>query len=712
MLKGLKDTLALLIVFLVSIPTIANANTTTTTTTTTTIPENQVVETETFDGGTNGGEQVTDIEVPPTENNLVKIDDTWEYYGGMDNYHMELEYQKHGGSSNDYTFTLPTDHDVYEVGFTIGAMNNEGEVTYNHNDQTTQTNTIDAQSGMDIATMYEEVVYNIYNQVDKFIDSFVITINDWSLVDNVEIKYIGTTTTTLNPLDVQRQANFASYGISETDDERGEREEQEAEVQKQIEIQIVQEAIEVEDNMAITGYAETDAERAEREARTNVVIVVGDEEVTYTEKEQNDGTIERDMERSKNEELYGVALTDEQIERGDLELYDVEEEEIKENFEIIELTEEEIIELEKEIELEAKELELMQEENEMLEELGFVLTEEEFEELSEEERIELEKEFEEYIETIIEIEDYIDELEEFETEIIVIEEDIDLIDIFIDNDLFPPTEDEIEKDLESVQEQLLEEQVELIEEVLTEDITVEEYEEIKEKDIEDLSDEEVELVVEVAEKIIEEIVEIEILEEEIEIIDEEEFEQLSEEEQEKYEEELEEKATELVETLEVEELVTVVEQVTEVGVENLDTASKETIAVVQAVVTEIVEEELTEEQVEVVADVLGFQETDDVEIIATAVATDEIVAQAVNEFVERAVDANVEDFSLADVTTEIAFETLVAGDISVIVDIDFEDIKISEIGSDLTTDTREKAQEVIVPTIIVRIVGFALRKFD
>ena len=724
MLRGLKDTLALLIVFLVSIPTIANANTTTTTTTTTPIPENQVVETETFDGGTNGGEQVTDIEVPPTENNLVKIDDTWEYYGGMDNYHMELEYQKHGGSSNDYTFTLPTDHDVYEVGFTIGAMNNEGEVTYNHNDQTTQTNTIDAQSGMDIATMYEEVVYNIYNQVDKFIDSFVITINDWSLVDNVEIKYIGTTTTTLNPLDVQRQANFASYGISETDNERGEREEQEAEVQQQIEIQIVQEAIEVEDNMAITGYSETDAERAEREARTNVVIVVGDEEVTFTEKEQNDGTIEREMQRAKNEELYGVALTDEQIERGDLELYDVEEEEIEEEFEIIELTEEEIIELEKEIEQEAKELELMQEENEMLEELGFVLTEEEFEELSEEERIKLEKEFEEYIETIIEIEEYIDELEDFETEIIVIEEDINLIDIFIDNDLFPPTEDEIEKDLESVQEQLLQDRVEVIEEVievieeeileevLTEDVTVEEYEEIKEKELEELTEEEVELVVQVAEKIIEEIVEIEVLEEDIEIIDEEEFEQLSEEEQEVYEEELEEKATELVETLEVEELVTVVEQVTEVGVENLDTASKETIAVVQAVVTEIVEEELTEEQVEVVADVLGFEETKDVAIIATAVATDEIVAQAVNEFVERAVDANVENFSLADATTEIAFETLVAGDLSVIVDIDFEDIKLSEIGSDLTTDTREKAQEVIVPTILVRIVGFALRKFD
>ena len=183
----------------------------------------EVVETETFDGGDNGGEQTTDIVVPPTDNSLVKIDNTWDYYGGMDNYHMELEYQKHGGTANDYEFTLPVDHDVYEVGFTIGAMNNEGEVTYTHNDETTQTNTIEAQQGMNIATMFEEVVYSVQDTANKFIDSFVITINDWSLLDNVEIKYedtTTTTTTTLNPFDIQRQANFASYGISETDDER------------------------------------------------------------------------------------------------------------------------------------------------------------------------------------------------------------------------------------------------------------------------------------------------------------------------------------------------------------------------------------------------------------------------------------------------------------------------------------------------------------
>ena len=136
----------------------------------------EVVETETFDGGDNGGEQVTDIVVPPTENNLVKIDNTWDYYGGMDNHHMELEYQKHGGTANDYEFTLPTDHDVYEVGFTIGAMNNEGSVEYTHNDDTTQTNTIDAQQGMNIATMYEEVVYSVQETTNKFIDSLIFLI--------------------------------------------------------------------------------------------------------------------------------------------------------------------------------------------------------------------------------------------------------------------------------------------------------------------------------------------------------------------------------------------------------------------------------------------------------------------------------------------------------------------------------------------------------
>ena len=58
-------------------------------------------------------------------------------------------------------FTLPTEHDVYEVGFTIGAVNNQGSVEYTHNDETTQTNTIDAQSGLNSTTMYEDIVYSV-----------------------------------------------------------------------------------------------------------------------------------------------------------------------------------------------------------------------------------------------------------------------------------------------------------------------------------------------------------------------------------------------------------------------------------------------------------------------------------------------------------------------------------------------------------------------
>ena len=615
----------------------------------------EVEEIETFDDG----EQTTDIVVPPTENNnLVKIDNTWSGSYGMDGHHIELEYMKHGGTSNDYEFTLPTEHDVYEVGFTIGAVNNQGSVEYTHNDETTQTNTIDAQSGLNSTTMYEDIVYSVKETANKFIDSFVITINDWSLVDDISIKYdtTTTTTTTLNPLDVQRQANFASYGISETDEERGIREEEEAIIQQEIIQMEIQEAIEVEDNMAETGYAETDEERAEREARTNVTIIVGDEEVTYTEKEQNDGTIERDQERAKNEELYGVALTDEQIERGDLELYDIEEEEIGEEF---------------------------FEDDDMVLIVADEYEDEEFIEFTEEEleifEFETKEEAEEFIETYLEIEEYIEELDEFETEVIVIEEDIDLIDIFIDNDLFPPTEEEIKKDLESVQDQLKEdEEVIIVEEIIEEEDEVFEIFEIFEEqdDEEILTEEMVEEEIAEVEEVIEDIV---------------------------------------IEEVTTEEVIEVIEEVNDIGVQNLSEATEEVQEIVQAVVEEAIEEieELTEEQVEVVAEVLQV-EAEDVEIIAEAVKDDEVVAEAVEEYVERAVEnTDVENYTLADVVTEVQVEAFIEDPIGTLVDVDFSDVVLSDIGKDMTQDQKEKAQEVVVPVIITRIASmaaFILRK--
>ena len=46
----------------------------------------EVEEIETFDNG----EQTTDIVVPPTDNSLVKIDNTWSGSYGMNGNHMNL----------------------------------------------------------------------------------------------------------------------------------------------------------------------------------------------------------------------------------------------------------------------------------------------------------------------------------------------------------------------------------------------------------------------------------------------------------------------------------------------------------------------------------------------------------------------------------------------------------------------------------------------
>ena len=660
----------------------------------------EVEEVETFDNG----EQTTDIVVPPTENNnLVKIDNTWASSYGMDGHHIELEYMKHGGTSNDYEFTLPTEHDIYEVGFTIGAVNNQGSVEYTHNDETTQSNTIDAQSGLNNATMYEDIVYSVKETANKFIDSFVITINDWSLVDDISIKYdtTTTTTTTLNPLDVQRQANFASYGISETDEEQGIREEEEAIIQEEIIQMEIQEAIEVEDNMAETGYFETDEERAEREALTNVTLVIGDEEVTYTEKEQNDGTIERDQERANNENLYGCYITDSALERGDCDFTEevIDEKEIGEEFfedddmvlivadeyedeEFIELTEEEYEELEKQMEIDAKTLELT-EEIEIYE-------------------FETEEEAKEFIETILQVEEYIEELDVFEEEVIIIEEDINLIDIFISNDLFPPKEEDVLEDLKEVQNELIKEEFDIEEEIFEDEVEIYKDEEQVE---EELSEEIIEEEVEELEEVIEEIIVVDIPK-----ATEEELEEFTEEELEEYEEAKEEAILEFVQELQTEEVIEVIEEVNDIGVQNLAAASEEVQEVVQAVVEEAIEEieELTEEQVEVVAEVLQV-EPEDVEIIAEAVKDDEIVAEAVEEYVERAVEnKDVENYTLADVVTEVQYEEFLENPIETFVDFDnLEEITIANIGDDMTSDQREKAQEVVVPVILTRIASMA-----
>jgi len=166
----------------------------------------------------------------------------------------------------------------------------------------------------------------------------------------------------------------------------------------------------------------------------------------------------------------------------------------------------------------------------------------------------------------------------------------------------------------------------------------------------------------------------------------------------------------IIEEVTTEEVIEVLEEVNDVGIQNLDQATEEVQEVIQAVVEEAIEdvEDLTPEQVEVVAEVLQV-ETEDVEIIAEAVQSDVLVAEAVEEYVERAVEnADVEDYTLADVVTEVQYEAFIENPIEVLIDLDnISDITFTNISDDMTQDQKEKAQEVVVPVILTRIASMA-----
>ena len=181
------------------------------------------------------------------------------------------------------------------------------------------------------------------------------------------------------------------------------------------------------------------------------------------------------------------------------------------------------------------------------------------------------------------------------------------------------------------------------------------------------------------------------------------------------EEEAEEVLDEYIEELETEEVFEFVEEIVDVGVENLSEVDEEVIEVVAKVVEEVIQiaqkEELTEEQTEVVAEVFNLEEKEDVEIIAKAVKDDEVIAEAVEDFVEAAIenaDTALQPYTLADVVVEKQFEKLRSEGLGAIIDKDLSKIEISKIGADMTQYQREKAQEVIVPTILVRLASIAL----
>jgi len=389
---------------------------------------------------------------------------------------------------------------------------------------------------------------------------------------------------------------------------------------------------------------------------------------TYTQADVNDGTIERDQERIDNEKEYGCFMTNAQIERGDCDIPEPIEEDTKDD-----IIKEEVVveEIKKDVEV--------------------IIPKDDVDVLDPPKEEVFEDEVVEFKELPIDFEIIEFDLEDIAPEIVV--------EI--------PIQDEIEKEIidEEIEVEVQEVLDEPIQEVVSKDTPGTTLPRVEDKEPIELTEEEV--AVEVAE--IDEVIVIE-----LEIASEEEIEEFTEEELVEYEKAKEEAIQEYVQDLTNEEASEVLEEVNDIGVQNLDQATEEIQEVVQAVVEEAIADvaELTEEQVEVVAEVLQV-EAEDVAIIAESVKDDEVIAEAVEEYVERAVEnTDVENYTLADVVTEISYESFIDNPIETFVDFNnLGDITVANIGDDMTQDQKEKAQEVVVPVILTRIASMAAFMF-
>ncbi len=120
---------------------------------------------------------------------------------------------------------------------------------------------------------------------------------------------------------------------------------------------------------------------------------------------------------------------------------------------------------------------------------------------------------------------------------------------------------------------------------------------------------------------------------------------------------------------------------------------------------------LTEEQKEAVAGILGIS-TEEIAVVAELAKSDPVIAQALEEFADRAqenADAPM-PYTLADAITETQAEEFLSDPLSAITDINVGELlsNFSELGSDMTDDQREKAQEVIIPVVIVSQIASAV----
>ena len=112
---------------------------------------------------------------------------------------------------------------------------------------------------------------------------------------------------------------------------------------------------------------------------------------------------------------------------------------------------------------------------------------------------------------------------------------------------------------------------------------------------------------------------------------------------------------------------------------------------------------LTQEAKVEVAEDLGIKPSE-VAQIAEQMKSNPALAEAFVEFSDREAEAGETPmpFTLADAVTEVQTEAFLADPLSVFTNIDFDQVfSPSEWGKDMTDDQREKAQEVIIPVILV-----------
>ena len=590
-----------------------------------------------------------------------------------------VHYNMQNNNDQTVTITFPED-DITTAGFLSGCVNDPYTVTWTFSDSTTETVNYSAQSNADVSTMYEVVSKTV---TGKYITSVAIQYDDYVIIDDIYWTFgttptttttstttttttttvpptttsttttTTTTTTTLDPLTVQRNNNQAETGIYETDQERKDREDKE-----------YQEWLAQEEAKKQAEY-EAEQERIRQE-----------EEAERQRQEEERIAAELEAQRLYEEEQERLRLEEEARVQAELE---AEQARIK-------AEQEELARLEAEAEAEIqKELEQS------------ILKDVDVEELSEDELVEVK----ELIDTIQLLEETID-FEDYE-----IEEEVIEIDIVIEDIVVPTTT--TTTTLAPIKEDFADEEIADTED----DIEPIPSEEREQEILPELTEEEVIEQVEVAKDVIEEVVNVKEI---VEIKTDDELETLTDQEKEVYEEEVKAAIVEAVQELETEELVEVVQQVVQVSVQNLAVADEQTKQVVQAVVNEVINvetvAELNKEEKQVVANVLGVTETNDVQIIAEQSAKDENINIAVQEYVDRATEnADVEDYSISNVIVEVQVEQFFADPIGQFTDIDLTDIVLSDIGSDMTQSSKDNAKKTVVPVIIVgQIIATPIRR--